>query len=421
MMKKITLIIALLILTGCASTPVDRSISKENAYSARHAKVYLIIPQNEVIGHLNEISTQGFGIIGDILNSYENSKAYKFMLQRVKPINNLVSDLDFRHDYLSSLKSSGIFINSSNIEILDKAPGSIEERNKLLKGSNGKPVVFISLTYSFEPAYRMLGIISTVSLWNSKGEGPIHTILTSYQSSQVKRDNSVVLVPNLSDKLIELWASNNAEKYRLIYKEGIVESVALLKSSILNPESNIITAKDKTYRFLDFHGGKAVNGKILHEGYDRSIILGENGRYYSTTTGPIFKNARKSLPKIAKGKSRIYFYRIGDGDDLVLFQPEIRINNNKFGEFLSAVVSYIDLEPGEYIISLAYNLDHAGSSVVKSKIEGVKPVSINIEKDGRSHYVRFDGYRGLFTKKDALKVIKEEVALPEINPLFIEL
>jgi hypothetical protein len=66
-------------------------------------------------------------------------------------------------------------------------------------------------------------------------------------------------------------------------------------------------------------------------------------------SGPKFAEVSSSIPKIADGKARLYFYRASAFGGA--YQPDVKVNQNRVGSAAPNGVFYRDMAPGNYQIT----------------------------------------------------------------------
>lgn len=414
-MKKLFIFIFSLSLIGCATTPVERSLDEGHVTTIRNANVYVFIPQDKVLGTVVRTDTGGqFGLIGSILDSYETSKTYRRMLQTVKPIQDAIANMNFRRDYIEALKNSEIFRNANDIKLVTKVPQSREERLALAKSANGRPAVMIDVEYLFDVSYKTLLVSNKLELWQKTEKRPVYYMTTSYQSHPVSRSNS----RNTWEQAVKLWSKSRGSLYRQYHSQGIRESMRMLKTAVLERPSSLPLPEKEPYVFTDYssryhHSNK---GKILKSAANRVMVIDKKGDYFSVSNGQTYASAHRTFVRPPAGKGRVFFYRASK-KDVAIIEPDILLNNKKIGQFVHGTFLYKDLRPGTYTVSLVYTGKDPTASLARSKMSKVKPVKLNIKQG--LHYVRLDGYRGIFTKEDVLKIIEPSIAEQEISPLLL--
>ncbi len=416
-MKKVLLLsVSLLLLSGCATTPVDRSLKSEHGSSARAARVFVIVPQETVTGtYAQSTAGQQYGIIGGVIDAYQTSKAYKEMIRLVTPIQQATRDVDFRGDFHRAIKNSGIFVKPAAVELLEKAPQSDDERRKLVASAHGNPVVFVEAAYRLDIAYRVLVVENRVTLWTGASDTPVYSVSSWYNSAPVSLQNA--LPPGPGAQLAPLWAVDGGKKYRAAYKEGIDETIKMMHIALVERPNNVPLPQDRIVPFVDYGSGFVVavprtKAKVVREVRDRSILLNEAGEFYSVSTGPTFASSLPEL-KTPAGQGRVFFY--GPANDGQWIQPTFYLNQVRAGELEANGFFYSDFKPGKYTISLRYEGDGTLAGLGRTQMAKVKPVELVIEPNGR-YFVKFDGFRGIMTSSEALKTVPSSTAEVEIGP-----
>ncbi|HSY42829.1 MAG TPA: DUF2846 domain-containing protein [Candidatus Acidoferrum sp.] len=97
-------------------------------------------------------------------------------------------------------------------------------------------------------------------------------------------------------------------------------------------------------------------------------------------TGPRYLQIRNSMPPIAQGDGRLYFYRPETGFGAAV-QPDVKLNAEDIGEAVPGRFFYVDRPPGNY--------------QVKTTTEVVRTLSLSLETN-QVRYVRFDVSMGFF-------------------------
>lgn len=413
-MKSILIIVSISLLSACVSIPVEKAVDQKYADEIRNAVVYVIVPQDRLVAATFVPQVNMGGIIPGLLNELEASNANQAMINSLGPLYKVTKSLNFREDFLNSLKASKIFFSSKNIKLITEKPAYHEDRLKLVRKAQGRPVVILDISYTLDITYRTLLINSEANLYTKLSEYEVKIFDSSYQSSPIHYDYS--FYSSLTAQ--KLWPENNAAKYKKYYKEGIKDTISMLKTAIIKRPSNLFKPGDIVSDFYDTttNAMRMIKAKKLSARKNRSIVLSEDGTYYSKPTGPTFKSSNIRKSKKSSQLARVYFYRTA-GDDYAPIQPDILVSNKKVGKYIYGTYSYADLKPGLHTIKLVFTDDVPGSSVAQSQISDIKPISLNIQKN-KEYFVRFFGYKGLFTDDDALKEVSSDIAISEISSLF---
>jgi len=414
-MKIISGLMAVLLLSACATAPTDVSLKPQLASAARVARVFLFVPENRAMGLYHESTAgQQFGAIGMILDGIETASAHNKMLKVVAPIHRITSDLDFRRDLQTALRNSGLFMASNAVQILEKPPADEGERKALLASARGIPIVWIDATQHFDPSFHSLVIKSRLALHLTPEAGESYAVRTFYHSAPVGPDRVAVY---FGPRQIGQWAANGARRFRAAYAEGIAETVRMLRIALLERPSNLAGPNVRIHKYSYYNSPNRTisEGKRIHAGRDRDIFLTEYGDYYSVSTGPTYASITAKLTAPGTGHGRVFFYsayKVG----VPWIQPSIYLNGIKVGELWADTFIFKDLRPGRYKIELKYNGDSPGATIARSQMRKITPAEINLVGSSRA-FVKFEGYQGIFTKNDALKIVPQSTAESEMQPL----
>lgn len=401
----------LLFLVGCATAPVDRSFNAEQASAARGAKVFVVVPQDKIVARVVESSVgQQFGLVGMTIDLIQTSSAYKSMYKQMAPLHAVTADVDFGAQFGQALRASGVFADASAIEIVRTPLKNDTERATLLASAGGAPAVLIDVQYHFDVNSRVLIVDSRMSLWLAPYRDPAHSVPMTYYSAPVSPDRSWEPMRRIAP----LWAAEGGRRYRAAVREGIEASMAMLRVAIADRPGNLPAAQDQQKEFLDYGGDmpRTAKGKLIRSARERAIVLTPEGRFYSVSTGPTFASVSSEMKSVPPAHGRVFFYRMPQ-QDVAFIQPAVYVNGTRLGEVSVENVAYVDLRPGKYTVNLKYEGDSPGASVARPLIAKIQPIEVVVQP-GMQYYVRFDGYRGVFTRSDSLKLLAAAVAEPEM-------
>lgn len=418
MSRVVVWILFAVVLLGCAAAPVNLDLQPKYAAAARKAKVYIVVPQDKIVSWYWVMNSGGqFGIIGKIIDGYETSKSHQAMLKLVAPLQRVTADLDFRRDFALALASYGIVDDPANIQVVADPDMNDSAREKLVASSGG-PVVFVDIRYELDQSMHSLTVDSGVSLWMSpQSSSSAEQWYLHYQSAPIS--------PNWSwrsgDLMMPLWTANSARKYRAAYNEGIDETVKMMQLALMGDSVGVPPSQRKPYIYRDYGTQYSGKGIVIKAAPDRSIVFSGGGNLYSVSTGPTYATVESRMPPPTDGYARVFFYRPVIEGDVGWVQPSIYLNGAKLGEFSAGVVFHKDIKPGSYTLTIRYEGDAPGASLARSKIKSVLPATLIVEPS-ENHFVKFAGYRGLYTKTDALQIAASGSGEREIRSLrmFLE-
>lgn len=415
MMKKSLVyfwLVSVLALTGCASTPVERSLSPEHAGNVREAEVYVVVPQKELYALFpgSSVGAAGeFGLIGLMINHYENSKAYQAMKATVAPLAAATSDLNWGRDLEAELRKSKVFVDPTKIKLVSVPEGKGIDA---LVNSASKPwVVVINSAYYLDAWYRVLTIGSDVGVWKRGEAKPVHTFRAVYYSRPVTSEMEFLI----TGRMAPLWLRNHGEPLRNSEAEGAREVAALIKTALTERPSNVVTPADTLQDYVDWDRMQSMprKAKQVRTSNERSILVDENGRFLSVFTDPTYSSAAEARRPLAPGMARVYLYQTKGLSGL---SPNVYVNGSSEGLIHPKTYFALDVKPGTYNVALKYEGDAPGATVARHKIGGIKPVTVDA-KAGERYFVRFEGYQGLMTSSNALAAVSARDSEAELATL----
>lgn len=416
-MKKESLIyfwfVAVLSLTGCATTPTERSLAPEHATSVRDADVYVVFPQKELYALFPGFSVGGngeFGLIGYLINQYENSKAYKAMRTNVDPVAAVTSNIDWGRDLEAELRKVNVFADPARVRFVTLPDGD-DPVGALVKSADKPWVVVVNGAYYLDAWYRVLTLGSDVSVWKRGEARPVHTFRSVYYSRPVTSDMEFLI----TGRTAPLWAHNNGERLRSYEAEAVREVAGLIRTALVDRPTSIVTPADALEEYVDWDRMQSLprKAKRVSLGHNRAVLVDENGRLLSVSKGPTYVSSDEARRPLAPGMARVYVYQ---AKGMYGYAPDVHVNSASEGSLHPRTYFPLDVKPGTHTLALKYDGDVAGATLARSKINGIKPVPVHA-KAGERYFVRFDGYQGLVTSSDALKAVPAEEAEAELAPL----
>lgn len=395
-------------LFGCATTPVNVDLSSRHAATARKAKVFIIITQDNIVADYSHSNTGAqFGLIGMALDTLEDSRTEKAMLNRVAPLRQATTDLDLGRDFVLALASYDIFDDPQNIQVIKNPDISNSEIEALVASANS-PVVLLAPTYALDTTMHTLRVRTRIHLWADPKQNRTISQVAVYHSAPVSSDWSW----RYAEAMIPTWTAQRARRYRAAYGEGIDESVKMIQLALMGETSDAPSLRDPAIS----QEHSALAGIVVRKSPNRDIVLYPDGDLYSISTGPTYDSLESRLPASAPGYGRVFFYRAAVQDDIRAIPPTIYVNGTRAGSFNTGTVFYKDFRPGEYKISLGFEGQFPGHAQSQSIIEKIRPVAVSITS-GSTHFIKFDMGIIRSVKGDELKVVEHVNGDREIRPL----
>lgn len=374
----------------------------------RQAQVLVIVPQDKIWAALEEVHIgQQFGFIGEIIDSMETSAAYNRMRGYVSPLHDVTPDLDFRRDFLESIRLSGLF-DETKVNLAEQAPKNRKERSALLAAANG-PAVLLEVHPALSNSYRTLTINASMTLWHESDKKAKHEIIVSYHSKPVVLSRAFLTTPLAMPR----WIDGGGRAFRAAYDEGIRHTIELL-TMMTRPVEPIGAGMEERIDWSDPAAKFVRRGRLVRQTAERAILL-DGETLHSVAIAPTFESLKMHERVPNSSSARVFFYRTGVADTYFI-EPSIFVNGGRLGELFVSAFSYVDLPPGRYEFAIKYDGDAPGAGVARSQLDQVAPVRLDLQARGQ-YFVRFDGYKGVWTKSDVLKTVDAETALTEIRSL----
>jgi hypothetical protein len=211
-----------------------------------------------------------------------------------------------------------------------------------------------------------------------------------------------------------MWAEDRARRYRAAYAEGIAGSIDLFRKVLEFSPAPGSTMQERI-DYCDVALNAKQRGYVVEETSER-VVLFDELTMRSLPIVPNFAARRAEIKPVRSSVARVYFYRPGRSDTWFI-EPSVYANGSKLGDLYMHSYSSIDLPPGKYSFRVKYDGEAPSASVARGQMEAILPVEIDVQP-GSEYFVRYDGYKGIWTKKDALKNIEPATAGAELQPLL---
>lgn len=241
--------------TGCA--PKLGILDSEVAQTLETVRVISIIPEEQLQVRVLHAQTGGliFGLAGVVADAAVTSGRQSGADDRLAPLLEASSDVDFRSTYWSQLKATFEKRAWPDDMTLDTRELQIPSREfRDMMGSLEEDAALVLHTeYFLSPGARVMVVKTRARLYRAVGDyNPdsnfrptpkrAYTVDFTYFSQPVgsKKDEAA----------ISLWAENDAKRYRACVSEGIEESMKTIRRFILEPAKVPEGTGDDKVRFV---------------------------------------------------------------------------------------------------------------------------------------------------------------------------
>jgi hypothetical protein len=403
-----TLVCVLALLSANGAFAHKGSINDEERELIRKAKVLVLVDQDKArAGFMESRAGQNYGLIGFGIDVIDNHSRFKQMNEELLPLQSATADLNFSRDFVAQLKGLKIF-DPTRIEVVAKRPENSSQLNKLIAAA-GDPTVVIDATALLSPTlFRSLTVEATMSLWSGKKKSkPMHTLRVNYVSEPVSTSQTW----QQESFTLPRWLQNNARRYRSAYGQGIGGSIDLLvKAMSVSEPAGAKRESRPTYT------GGAMNepqhGYLVEETSERVELLDE-GTLYSLPVLPTFATLAKDIKPVKPNEARLYLYRAALGDTFFI-DPTFYSNGATLGNVHFRTYRYIDVAPGRYTLRAKYDGNSPGATIAAGQIDKTLPIEIDAV-GGQEYFIRYNGYKGVWTKDDMLMIADPSAARAEIQ------
>ena len=130
------------------------------------------------------------------------------------------------------------------------------------------------------------------------------------------------------------------------------------------------------------------------------FLLLVGGLIGGCATGPKYSEIKSSIPSLAAGKGRVYFYRSGAMGAAI--KPEIRLNGLPVGHSEANGFFFVDRDPGQYTVAMSTETDFTMSFALSA---------------GQTRYIRTYLSIGVFVGHPRAELVEPSRGQLEISDL----
>lgn len=220
------------VLVGCATSSAI-PLNPEATAQIQSTRAHIVIPQQEIgvaidfstIGYIASASIAGVipalgGLAVDALVT--SSRAEKASL-RIEPLRKQLTNFDFRAEYDKKFRvamAGHPWLKVDQIEVTGLSY-SADDRNHMLAATPQNSLLVMAVDYQLSPDLRCLIVRSTVSFWQRGREEAQYLGEYRYLSAPVS--------PKSDEDAVTAWVDNDAKLLRTAIREGIDETIRMLK------------------------------------------------------------------------------------------------------------------------------------------------------------------------------------------------
>lgn len=321
--------LCVLTLVGCAtSSPIPLKL--EAFARIQSTRAHIAIPQEEINVEVVR-STSGAaaaGILGALIDvSVEANRANKANLM-IEPVRKQLADLDFRAEFDKKFRAALVDLPALKINQAEvtSQPYSVETLSHLRSSTPQDSLLTMSVDYKLSSDYRILIVSGLVTLWQRGQEEAQYLGSYRYFSAPISSKSG--------ETAVRAWANNNAESIRAALREGLSETIRMLKLDFVpkadTDQGDALLGEDGKLKVVSVKtavgrqkGGVTTSrvnelaSKILAKDNDRIIFRAKAagnlwvgnrytvpGEIYSTTTRQRFEAPDTAPSAVSSGKAK---------------------------------------------------------------------------------------------------------------------
>jgi hypothetical protein len=287
MYKIVTVLSAVALLSACAGLPPQTSLSPEDLSAIKLVDVEAFVVQDEIIAAVKPSNVSlyaGGGLIAAAIDANITTTRVNQALELLEPFYWEIDDLDFRA--LLDEQARQPIMASQRLPIRSFSVSPILISNETLKEKMAALApneywMTVAVNYYFSMDFRTIDVVAVASLWQHGTEiKPVYHRDFHYQSAFVGAGQA---------DSIDKWTAEHAALFRATLAEGISQVSQFL---LEDPQVGFESQPDErvSLRFNTGAAEKAISGKPIHRGDNRTVFI--------TKAGPIF-----SLPAVPHAKA----------------------------------------------------------------------------------------------------------------------
>lgn len=249
-MRRYPLLLALVpiavLMTGCGKPPVHKYLDPALMDASIETECVSMIPADEISIHV--VRAEGSGLIGGLMAKSANAKESKWAVERIQPLLDESSDVDFRRVFWGELESALREIPSLDIvevkktampasEKLDDTPGHSFREQLSPEGeqvswffvadsqsraeASARRSVLIETFYELTPDARSLAVRSRLRMFLPGEKEPAYFGWVTWFSEPITDE--------IDEAAIAMWATDGAASYRATLQPAAAASVRMIR------------------------------------------------------------------------------------------------------------------------------------------------------------------------------------------------
>lgn len=285
-MQNSLVLLASVALFGCA--PPSYILLKPEVtdrIKASHAEI--VVPQEEInaeVQQSNVAAAGGGGLLLALIDVAVEANRADTANRTIEPIRKQIADVDFRTELSAKVRAAladMTWLKVTRVAASSKVV-STEDRARMVATMTEDSFLEVNTGYQLSADFRHLVVRSTANLWQRGQEAPQYLGHYAYWSAPVSADKG---------KAAEQWVANSGAMLRAALREGIDETVRMMKLDMVPTAVTRVPAppsadeKDVMIVWGGYIGGgfgRMKLGAVASEVMDRS-----NNRFVFRTKYPV--------------------------------------------------------------------------------------------------------------------------------------
>jgi hypothetical protein len=273
-----------LVANGCKTQQVAHKPIDPNAIQSQATLVRSVIVQDEVIipvkiEHANPGLAYGGGGVGALVHAIseaahkaKNKSRMDEAARLLAPLRQKAVTVEFRADHWDALTNA--LASSRGIRLL-KAEAATKYTKPTIADIKDQPFLSLLTVYSLTRNCSTLEILTILQYFQAGNNQPAYSGALIYFSDEIG--------PERDEAAVAKWASDEAAPYKAAVREGIIETMKMLRADILEPVSPTGVSEDTKLKFRVPGSTKEVawKGKILQRNRERLIFRKDGGPLFS--------------------------------------------------------------------------------------------------------------------------------------------
>ena len=208
---------------GCATSSAI-PLKQEALARIQSTRAHIIISQDEINADVAEFgSPPTLGLLGVLIDVSVTAKRASKTSLVLEPVRKQLTDFDFRADFENKFRTTLADLPRLKIDQTEITgqPYSVETHNRMRAAMSQDSLLVMLVSYQLSSDYRSLVVHGTATLWQRGQEEAQYLGAYRYLSAPISSKSG--------ETAVKAWTNNNAESLRAAMREGIDETIRMLR------------------------------------------------------------------------------------------------------------------------------------------------------------------------------------------------